>query len=195
MHTPAATQLARRLPTVPSFQLALALELELALELALALERAPQAALRRLEASGQLRGRYAVTGRERKRPSCAQRGSRFSKHVHSSRCLSVRVLRAGPKLCHPCRFLGVTAVQLSAVPPTLPCRSAERGKVSQFLESAIRKGGLGCALYISGGYSRQQARCAPSARTCTAMTLCLCCTCRSRNARHRQNCDRSSGHA
>ena len=39
---------------------------------------------------------------------------------------------------------------LSAVPASLPCRERERDGVRAFLESAIAKGGLGSALYISG---------------------------------------------
>lgn len=43
-----------------------------------------------------------------------------------------------------------TKLQLSAVPSQLPCREVERKRVMEFVESAIVKGGLGCACYISG---------------------------------------------
>ncbi len=41
-------------------------------------------------------------------------------------------------------------LQLSAVPPTLPCRDSERTQVTDFIRSHVSKGGLGGTLYISG---------------------------------------------
>ena len=42
------------------------------------------------------------------------------------------------------------ALQLSHVPKSLPCREKERKQVMHFLKSAVERGGLGSALYISG---------------------------------------------
>jgi Cdc6-like AAA superfamily ATPase len=41
-------------------------------------------------------------------------------------------------------------LQLSAVPPSLPCREEQRAEVYRFLRSAISSGGMRSALYISG---------------------------------------------
>lgn len=41
-------------------------------------------------------------------------------------------------------------LQLSAVPPSMPCREKERGEILATLDAAIRNGGSGQALYISG---------------------------------------------
>jgi origin recognition complex subunit 1 len=42
------------------------------------------------------------------------------------------------------------SLQLSAVPARLPCREKEREQILTFIESAIRSGGIGCGLYLSG---------------------------------------------
>ena len=42
------------------------------------------------------------------------------------------------------------ALQLSAVPKSLPCREQEREEIMQFIRGGIQHGGLGCALYIAG---------------------------------------------
>ena len=42
------------------------------------------------------------------------------------------------------------ALQLSAVPKSLPCREQEREEIMQFVRGGIQHGGLGCALYIAG---------------------------------------------
>ncbi len=42
------------------------------------------------------------------------------------------------------------ALQLSHVPKSLPCREKERKQIMNFLKSAVERGGLGSALYISG---------------------------------------------
>lgn len=41
-------------------------------------------------------------------------------------------------------------LQLSALPDSLPCREKERAEIERFLESSVRRGGLGSALYVSG---------------------------------------------
>jgi hypothetical protein len=41
-------------------------------------------------------------------------------------------------------------LQLSAVPESMPCRTAEHGAIHELLQTAIQQGGLGCAVYISG---------------------------------------------
>ncbi len=42
------------------------------------------------------------------------------------------------------------ALQLSAIPPSIPCREEERAEIEQFIENAVHNGGSGCALYVSG---------------------------------------------
>jgi len=42
------------------------------------------------------------------------------------------------------------ALQLSAIPPSIPCREDERAEIAQFVENAVQNGGSGCALYVSG---------------------------------------------
>lgn len=41
-------------------------------------------------------------------------------------------------------------LQLSAIPPSLPCREEERATIHTFLRDAVARGGAGGALYISG---------------------------------------------
>eukprot|EP00946_MAST-07B_sp_MAST-7B-sp1_P001819 g1819.t1 len=42
------------------------------------------------------------------------------------------------------------ALQLSAVPKSLPCRERERAAIMNFVRGGIQRGGLGCALYVAG---------------------------------------------
>ena len=41
-------------------------------------------------------------------------------------------------------------LRLSAVPSRLPCREEERKHILEFVDRAVRAGGLGAAMYISG---------------------------------------------
>jgi origin recognition complex subunit 1 len=70
-----------------------------------------------------------------------------------------RVLPTGLALIEPAaaaagpvdKFSAACAqLQLSAAPASLPCRDDQKAKVMHFLENAIRSGGVGNALYISG---------------------------------------------
>ena len=81
------------------------------------------------------------TGNKRNRPTKRQKTTSSSLDANDDD-EEERKTSAYSKAC--------AALQLSAVPKSLPCREQEREEIMQFIRGGIQHGGLGCALYIAG---------------------------------------------
>jgi hypothetical protein len=82
----------------------------------------------------------AVTANKRRRPGTGN-GSKGAGGQEAGRQEGVQV----DAYTNACQQL-----QLSAVPESMPCRTAEHTSIHELLKTAIQQGGLGCAVYISG---------------------------------------------